>query len=127
MSETPGMLPGGGKRRSTSDPQGFRTIRRMGDRFAQARESGEAAVLKVLGFLLFVALIWVGLSAVVGEPDPWTARLLERVGVGQSLPGGESRSVGQRARGQMLDAYRTGQQRAWLEDDRASPASGDPR
>ncbi len=84
-------------------------------------------MLKVLGFLLFVVLVWVGLSASVGELDPWTAGVLDRVGVGHWVRGEGSKAAGQRARARLLDAYRTGQQRAWLEDDTAGPDSGDPR
>ena len=84
-------------------------------------------MLKGLGFLLFVALVWIGLSAVVGEPDPWTAEVLDRIGFAQPVPGGEPGSAGQHARGQLLDAYRTGEQRAWLEDDTVLRHSGEAR
>ncbi len=74
-------------------------------------------MLKALGFLMFVVVIWLGLTLYVGEPDPTTSWVLETVGLESWLPSENDPSAGQRARRNLKGAYERGQQRAWIDEN----------
>ena len=74
-------------------------------------------MLKLLGWLVFVVVAWLGLTLYVGEPDPWTRGMLERVGLTELVPNADRQSLGQRAQSKVLEAYRQGAGRAWIEEE----------
>lgn len=84
-------------------------------------------MFKLAGWLFFIVLVWLGLTLYVGEPDPWTRGALERIGFYRVLPHADQRSVGQRARSRVLEAYRQGAERAWIDEEQGDSGAPEQR